>query len=223
MFYNINMSKSKIWTLEKVRDGFEKFYKINNRYPVAYDVDDCDYLPSSRQIQRSFGGLLNLRKNLGLKIENYGQGMQRSNLVSSFNIRGRQYENIVFNLLKEYFDDKFIHVEKPTSKEGCDDEYNSKDRYDFYVYAKPNNFAVDVFGTDATRGVVNIMNIKEKKYRKINSKENLYFVYFGDNIIKDKVKKWMLARKIKFPPNWQVIDLADFKQELSAYEAYKAI
>ena len=104
------MSKLKYWTLEKVKEGFGRFYNINGRYPVAYDVDDCDFLPSSRQIQRSFGGLVNLRKELGLEVENYGQGKERSNLVSGFNIRGRQYENILFCLLKEHFDEKFIHV-----------------------------------------------------------------------------------------------------------------
>jgi len=158
-----------------------------------------------------------------LEVENYGQGKERSNLVSGFNIRGRQYENILFCLLKEHFDEKFIHVEKPTTKKDCESEYNSKDRYDFYVYAKPSNFAVDVFGTDATRGVVNIMNIKEKKYRKINSKENLYFVYFGNSIDKNKVRNWMFTRKNKFPVNWKIIDLEDFKSELRKYTSFRAI
>ncbi len=218
------MSKQKIWTLEKISEGFEKFHKLNNRYPVAYDVDDCDFLPSSRQIQRAFGGLVDLRKKLGLKVENYSQGKERSDLVSTFNIRGRKYENDIFGILKEYFDEKFIHIEKPTCKEDIKNEYNSKDRYDFYVYAKPNNFAIDVFGTDAARGVVNIMNIKEAKYRKINpSNEKLYFIYFGDNIDKDKVKNWLINRKNKFPENWSVVDVSEFRNELGLYEAYTAV
>jgi hypothetical protein len=217
------MSKQR-WTLEKISEGFEKFYKLNNRYPVAYDVDDCDFLPSSRQIQRAFGGLINLRKKLGLEVANYSNGKERSDLVSTFNIRGRKYENIVFNILKEYFDEKFIHVEKPTYKDDIENEYNSKDRYDFYVYAKPNNFAIDVFGTDAARGVVNIMNIKESKYRKINhSGEKLYFIYFGENIDKDKVRSWILNRKNKFPENWRIIDIIEFGNELKSYKAYRAV
>ncbi|MEI7621309.1 MAG: hypothetical protein WCJ51_02120, partial [Candidatus Moraniibacteriota bacterium] len=102
------MSKQR-WTLEKISEGFEKFYKLNNRYPVAYDVDDCDFLPSSRQIQRAFGGLINLRKKLGLEVANYSNGKERSDLVSTFNIRGRKYENIVFNILN-------IYTPKPANK-----------------------------------------------------------------------------------------------------------
>lgn len=217
------MKKEIIWTIEKIKEGFEKFYEPNKRYPTAYDVDDFEFLPSARQIQRRFGGLVNLRKELGLAVENYGNGEERSGLVASFNIRGRQYENIIYILLKEHFDEKFIHIEKPTVKENHTNGYNSKDRYDFYVYAKPRNFAIDVFGTNAARGVVNIMNIKEKKYRKINSEENLYFIYFGNNIDKGKIESWMLTRKNKFPENWRIIDIEDFKNELLMYTSFKAI
>jgi hypothetical protein len=142
--------------------------------------------------------------------------------VSGFNIRGRRYENVVYDLLKEYFDEVFIHIEKPTKQE-TSGEYNSKDRYDFYVYAKPNNFAVDVFGTNATRGVVNIMNMKETKYRKISSNEPLYFVYFGNSIDENKIGYWMATRKNKFPANWKIIDINQFRDELGSYSSFEVI
>lgn len=214
---------SEIWTLAKVRDGFEKFYKLYNRYPTAYDVDDFDFLPSSRQIQRKFGGLVNLRKELGLNIENYSEGETRSNKVASFNIRGRKYENTIFNLLKEKFDEKFIHIEKPTIKDLSEKEYNSKDRYDFYVYAKPSNFAVDVFGTEDERGVLKIINIKEKKYKKADMSEDLYFVYFGNNVNKNKIDRWLDYKGSNFPSNWKILDSDDFKNELLKYSSFSAI
>ncbi|OHA45886.1 MAG: hypothetical protein A3A80_04405 [Candidatus Terrybacteria bacterium RIFCSPLOWO2_01_FULL_44_24] len=49
----------KYWDLEKIKQGFDLFYKENGRYPTTFDVDDYKYLPSSRQIQRNFGGLKN--------------------------------------------------------------------------------------------------------------------------------------------------------------------
>ncbi len=67
------MSNQK-WTVNKIRDGFEKFYELHSRYPTAHDIDDFHLLPSSRQIQRKFGGLTNLRKVIGLEIVNYGRG-----------------------------------------------------------------------------------------------------------------------------------------------------
>lgn len=211
-----------IWTLEKVKEGFEKFFGLYNRYPTAYDIDDFDFLPSSRQIQRKFGGLVNLRKELGLKVKNYGKDEERSSLVSSFNIRGRQYENIVYTLLKEYFDEKFIHIEKPVNRK-LGEEYDSKNRYDFYVYAKPRNFAVDVFGTNDSRGVVKILNIKENKYIKIKTTDDLYFIYFGENINKNKIDNWIKNRKNKFPENWKILDKVDFEKKLPKYTSYKVI
>lgn len=214
------------WTLEKVKEGFEKFYELHKRYPAAYDVDDFDFLPSSRQIQRKFGGLVNLRKLLGLKIENYTQGDERSTKIADFNSRGRKYENILYGLLKQKFDEKFIHVEKPIPKENGNDlcgTYNSKDRYDFYIYAKPNNFAIDVFCTVDERGVINIMNMKENKYLKSNIRDILYFIYFGDNVNQDRIKKWQEKRKNKLPSNWKIMNLEDFKKELADYTSFKAI
>lgn len=211
------------WTLEKVRDGFEKFYELYNRYPTAYDVDDFEFLPSARQIQRKFGGLEKLRKDLGLKIETYTSGEDRINKIASFNKRGRECENVVYQVLNEIFDEKFIHIEKPTCGNIIMNSYDNKSRYDFYVYAKPSNFAVDVFGTEDERGVVKNMNIKEKKYKKLNHHEEIYFVYFGNNVNKTKVNSWMNNKKIALPNTWKVMDFTEFKDSLSKHSSYSAI
>ena len=44
-------------TLKSVKNGFEKYYSLNGRYPTALEIDRCEYLPSSRQIQRNWGGV----------------------------------------------------------------------------------------------------------------------------------------------------------------------
>lgn len=217
------MTYSEVWTLKKVKEGFEKFYELYNRYPTAYDVDDFEFLPSSRQIQRKFGGLEKLRKELGLKIETYTSGEDRSNKIASFNKRGRECENIVYQILNEIFDEKFIHIEKPTCNNIIMNAYDNKSRYDFYVYAKPNNFAIDVFGTDDERGVVKNMNIKEKKYGKLKMKEDIYFVYFGKNVNKNKVATWMYNKKNALPSNWKIMDIDEFKNSLLEYSSYRAV
>ncbi|MCX6761882.1 MAG: hypothetical protein NTY33_03545 [Candidatus Moranbacteria bacterium] len=210
------------WTLEKVKKGFEEFYKIHNRYPTAYDVDDFDSLPSSRQIQRRFGGLEKLRKDLGLEIENYTSGDERSNKIAAFNKRGRECENIVYQVLIDFFDEKFIHIERPTCGNVIVGAYDNKSRYDFYVYAKPKNFAIDVFGTNDTRGIISNLNMKEKKYNKLNTQEDIYFVYFGNSIDKNKIKTWISNKKNKLPHTWKVVDLDEFKSSLLAYSSYGA-
>jgi hypothetical protein len=217
------MPKEITWTIEKIKEGFEKFYSIHNRYPTAYDVDDFENLPSSRQIQRSFGGLVNLRKLLNLKVKNYTKGNSRALTVKRINIRGRKYENIVYKLLLNHFDYKFIHIEKPIISSS---EYDSKDRYDFYVYAKPTNFAIDVFVGNDDRGVINIFNIKEKKYRKVDMNENecLYFLYIVENeSYKNKLHSWIYTKIKKIPKNWKILSMSEFTHELKNYSSFKAI
>ena len=52
------------WTVNR-KEGFERFVQENGRLPSAVEIDAIDYLPSSRLIQRKFGGLERLRGALG--------------------------------------------------------------------------------------------------------------------------------------------------------------
>lgn len=215
------MSDKITWTLDKIKAGFDRFFELYQRYPTSYDVDNFDFLPSSRQIQRKYGGLPNLRKMLQLEVENYTKGQSRSDKVSEINKRGRQYENIVFNLLKGYFNEVFIHVEKPTSK--LAPIYDSKDRYNFYVYAKPSNFAIDVFEASNTRGLINIVNIKEKKYNKISTNEKLYLIYFSENIDKIKLNNWLGNRRNKLLNKYILLNIDEFEKELKDYKSFSLV
>lgn len=211
------MKNNKFWTIEKVKDGFENFFKINGRYPTAHDIDDFEHLPSSRQIQRRFGGLVELRKILKLEINHYGKGISRSVLTSSANLLGKKCEQIVLELLKEVFDEKFIHIEKPV-------EGNYKNRFDFYVYTKPENFAIDAFGSNDARDLINNFNIKKAKYLMSNNiKESLYFVYIGDNIDRKKLNVWYEKRRDKLPRNWKLLDLNELRAEIGRYVPYQAL
>ncbi|MES2971937.1 MAG: hypothetical protein V4702_06475 [Patescibacteria group bacterium] len=46
-----------IWTIEEIKAGFEAFVKDYGRYPTALEIDAYEFLPSSRSLQRSYGGL----------------------------------------------------------------------------------------------------------------------------------------------------------------------
>lgn len=72
------------WDKEKIKEGFENFYKENGRLPTAPEVDNLDYLPSSRTIQRSFGGLQKIRKDLGyedINLETLGQSKKIQSII----------------------------------------------------------------------------------------------------------------------------------------------
>src|SRR3990167_9427156 len=77
------------WTLENLRDGLLYFYELNGRYPTAPEIDNFDYLPSSRQIQRKFGGLEKLRTLLGHTEVSFSKGVYRSRIAQIVGKRGR--------------------------------------------------------------------------------------------------------------------------------------
>ncbi|MCA9342635.1 hypothetical protein KC950_01320 [Candidatus Saccharibacteria bacterium] len=52
------------WTKDELRAGFEKFKNINGRYPTSHEIDSFPYLPSARSIQRTFGGLVEIRQQV---------------------------------------------------------------------------------------------------------------------------------------------------------------
>ena len=137
-----------MWTLEKIKDCFDKFLKENGRIPTAPEIDKIDCSPSSRTIQRSFGGLEKLRKEFGYSDLHFNKGHRRSTAVKEFNKRGRNIEIELEKELKNIFHEVFVHTEKIFD--------DSKVRVDFYVYNKTNNFGVDVFYTDT---MVNLLKI----------------------------------------------------------------
>ena len=71
--------------------------------------------------------------------------------------------------------------------------------------------------------MIKILNIKEKKYRKVITSENLYFIYFGDNVNTKKVDSWLVNKHNRLPENWYILDLDDFKKEVTNYTSYKAV
>ncbi|MFH0969597.1 MAG: hypothetical protein V1804_03765 [Patescibacteria group bacterium] len=212
------------WNLEKVREGFKKFHEEYGRYPTSNEIDDFKHLPSARQIQRSLGGLVSLRKEIGLSVENYSSGEERSKISTDLGKRGKNCEYLVYDFLKGIFKESFVHVERPISI--CSD-MNSEDwgrnRFDFYVYAKPNNFAVDVFGTRDFRCFLKVMNIKEGKYKmtkKMKRGEWLYFVYFSDFNLKDRINLWLSRKRELMPANWKILNFDEFKEEIRSYKSF---
>ena len=211
--------RGKIWTLEKVKEGFDKFFKEYGRYPTSNEVDDFDYLPSARQIQRIWGGLVPLRKQLGLSVESYGRGSSRSKMAIGFVARGKKLEIIVRDFLQAKFKEPFVHIERPVHE-------SSKDRFDFYVYAKPKNFAIGVFGAGDIRKAIKNINMNENRYVKDNIlgvDEMLYFIYFSEYDLKDRLNEWLSRKKKKFSENWKLVTFDEFKKEIGGYGSYDIV
>jgi len=69
--------KGKTYTLQVLKEGFERFRREQGHYPSALEIDSCPYLCTSRLIQFKFGGLLKLRELLNIDDANYALGEHR--------------------------------------------------------------------------------------------------------------------------------------------------
>lgn len=129
------MKKEK-WTIKKIKEGFERFLGEHGRLPIAPEIDQLEYLPSSRQIQRKFGGLEKLRETLNYKDVHFGRGDYRSKIASRVNLKGREIELQLEKILRNKFHEVFIHTERIFD--------DTKNRVDFYVYSPDEDFGKSV-------------------------------------------------------------------------------
>lgn len=191
------------WTPEVIKAGIERFVQENNRPPTARDFDLSSYLPTSRQVQRAYGGMSKLRAKLGYSELDYTKGPQRSAIATQAGIRGVEAEEALEVILIEHFGEPFVHSQKRYIRGG-------KSRYDFYVYAYQYSFGIDVFTTDRQEYIDTNIRHKIKKYAETSLKIPIYFVLAGESFDDEDLTQ---AREVllrdKFP-NMHLITLADF-------------
>jgi len=202
-----NIHPAKIWSFEKVKSGFDEFFKQYGRYPTALEIDIYPKLPSSRNIQRYFGGLVNLRKKFGYEITSYAKGEFRSKTAGIYNVESRVSESDVRNYLDKRFGEICVHEERKYGEGG--------NTLDFYVYAK-ENFGVDVFKTHNYHNLAGNINIKFNKYQDFTQK--LYFVLVGGDFEQTKIDNLMKNKKNPLPGNMRCLIFQEFIRECERNE-----
>lgn len=158
-----------IWTLETIRSGIEHYYSEHRHYPVAYDFDECPYLPSSRQVQRKFGGLESLRLTLGLTEANYTKGDLRRTVYDGFSPRALAAEDRLEIALITHFGEPYVHTQKRYY-------HLMKNRWDFFVYCKNGYFGIDIFSTSRKANIMNNIRHKLLKYADVPSSTPIFFI-----------------------------------------------
>lgn len=206
------MPQKKKWSLENIQDGFNNFKNEHGRLPTSLEIDKIKDLPSSRQIQRAFGGLPNLRKTLGYTDTHFGAGKYRSEIGIQSNVRGRAGEKIIKDILIKKFHEPFVHIEKPVGE-------SSKNRLDFYVYSPDGNFGVDVFTTSTQHDLSTNINIKILRYKEF--RERLYLVVVSESINIENIESCLLGRQKLLPDNIKLFLLQDFIKEINNFKGYK--
>ena len=168
-----------VWTIENIKIGLDRFISESGHLPTAYEVDDCPYLPSSRQIQRRFGGLSKLREQLGYDQIHLGRGSNRGDSSRKTGLRGGNAEDELEKLLVAKFGELFVQSEKRFGVK--------RNRIDFLIYAKNALIGIDVFATDEKRTIIKNVAVKIPKYISFPSHIPLFFVVWSDAISDDEI------------------------------------
>ncbi|OGG69560.1 hypothetical protein A3F27_00365 [Candidatus Kaiserbacteria bacterium RIFCSPHIGHO2_12_FULL_53_13] len=152
------MAKGLTWPMERIRDGLDRFYKENHRYPTATEFDECPYLPRAKTAERRFGGLVALRKQLNIGSEHdLRTGAHSSKRAHTINERAHILEKNVYELLCKQFGKEFVHREYFYT-----DDHRT--RADFFVYDGKDGFCVDVFYASSLKNIGGCLNLKLAKY-----------------------------------------------------------
>lgn len=205
------------WTLEEVKDGFDRFLEEHGRIPTTPEIDSLDYLPSSRTIQRNWQGVEHLREVLGYDTKTFSTGNFKTNLARSVGVRGREAEDKIEIILIDMFGEVFTHVEKRFRVLEVANKYSL--RVDFYVYSPNGNFGVDVFSAGTFRDFEKNVNIKIDKYKYVPCV--IYIVDASSNYSQQKIDSYLKTKRKLLPSNCKIYSLDNFMQEISKLPAYE--
>ncbi len=195
------------WTIDKIEKGILEFFDRYHKYPTTLDFDKVDFLPSSRLIQRNFGGIVKLKEVLKINdVKNCSKGEYRSKIAKAIYNESVEYEQIFYKFLITKFPEISVHEHK-ILRPGhicCD----------FFIYTSTNKgFAIDIFYAKDTFSLTGVVNIKCKRYATLNFP--IYFILVGNNFIKQcDIDVLLYNKKNMLPNNIKVITEEEFKNTL---------
>jgi len=200
------------WTRQRLKDMFGRYFKENGHFPSGWEIDNCPYLPASRSIQRTFGGLVQFRKSIGLEITDYSSGESRALVASDRNAQARLSENNAHNEIVNIFGKVCVHREEPS--------YGVNGRYfwDIYIYAKPLNIGIDVFMPKDKGSLSGCINIKLRKFQKVECrsiKDNFYFINLNPKFSQEYLNNLIKNKKVNLPKNLSVMDYQSFIKKIT--------
>jgi len=194
------------WTLEDLKDGLEVFFKQHGRYPRTHEVDDFEYLPSSRSIQRTHGGLVEVRKQLKLSGQNdYRSGAHSTERAKKINKRNHKVEQEIYNYLVNRFGKEFVHREHFFT----DDR---RTRADFFVYTQKSNFSIDSFYARDRHNLIGCLNSKLRKYDdNLMLQYPVIFLQMNENISENEMRSVVQNKKRKLHPYQHLMSFEQLK------------
>ncbi len=195
------------WKIENLKDGLNYFFEIHGRYPTVKEVGIFDYLPTSRTIQRSFGGMVSLRKTLGLSgPSDFTTGDSRSNVARDGDLRAQKYEKEFYDYLVSKIPEMRIHEHKIIRP--------GDTAADFFIYTSDRDgIVVDLFYAVDMHSLGGVVNIKSKKYDEV--KYLVYFVLVGNkNLKQEDIDVKIKNRRNQLSKHIVVLTEDNFKEHL---------
>jgi len=204
------------WQLEDLRDGLMNFYKEYQRFPTASEVGAYPYLPSARTIERSFGGLVALRKQLGLDTQSdLRSGKHSSERAHKIGQRSNKIEQIVYEYLVSIFGIEFVHREYLFT-------YDRRTRADFFIYDQNKGFCVDVFYPSDRHNLICCLNSKERNYQtKVMRQYPLIFLQMNEEIKQEELNQIIKNKKNPFATGQSLMSWSTFKTFCQSRKAHK--
>lgn len=183
--------------------GFDLFYSEHGKYPTATEVDSCAYLPSSRQIQRNFGGMVFLRQQFGLQHEDFTKGQYGSKRARTIYKRSQTIKKEIYDFLVERFGKQSVHQDYLFTDDG-------RSRADFFVARQPNPFLLKVFYPKDRRSLIGCLN---RRIIPPKDKTGIPFIFLMMNheLTEDVLAGLLSNKKQKMPPGQFVFTFKRFK------------
>jgi len=195
----------KLWTIENLRQGLMYFYSLYNKYPTSHEIDSFEYLPSSRQIQRRFGGLVELRKAVGLGPNDFTRGRVRAVVAGEADRRARLQEEEYYKLLTQIVPEVRVHEQKVIRPQGI--------RCDFFIYTSKNKgLILDIFYAKDTFSFASHLIIKLKKYGSCDMP--IILVVMGEHLTQEEIDKIVANKKSALTRTIRVLSDETFRREL---------
>ena len=195
-----------LWSIDQIRAGFVKFYEEHNRYPTALEIDSYEFLPSSRSLQRSYGGLVSIRQKLFPgEILNFTTGEYRSKVASSTFRRAQDYEELFYNKLCGHFDPIAIHEHKVIRP--------GRVTSDFYIYTnETSGICLDLFYAKDMFSVAGVINNKVRRYSVLDCL--VVFVLLHDGSLSQALLEACIAnRRAELPDHIKAVTEESFWQD----------
>lgn len=200
---------ARIWTIDQIRTAVESFNQKAGKYPSTLDFDKTDFLPTSRFIQRNYGGVVKLRALLGISISDYTKGEYRSGIAKVGIQRSNEYEDRFYSYLLSKIPEVRVHEHKilRPGRICCD----------FYIYtSSKEGIAVDLFYAQDLYSLSRIITIKVKRYSKL--KIGVFFVLIeNSDISQETIDKMISNKKILLPKNIKVLTEKHFERVVDKY------